>query len=164
MNELPSRKRNRLINYDYSQDGRYFVTVCVKDNKALLGSIVGDGVPDVPRCELSELGKSVDARIQTMNDIYDDVKTEKYVIMPNHIHMIICITNKNGSSRTPTPTNTKIPRFVSTLKRYTNKDNGFSIWQRSYHDRIIRDEHEYQMIWKYIDGNPLNPKDGTHYT
>ena len=120
----------------------------------LLGTVVGDGVPDVPRCDLTEIGEMIDLRIKTMNEIYDDIKTEKYVIMPNHVHMIICVADKNGSSRTPTPTNAQIPAYISILKRYTNKDCGISLWQRSYHDHIIRDETEYLRIWQYIDQNP----------
>ena len=178
MKEYPNRKANRLKNYDYTQDGAYFITICVKDKHEILGEIVvGGGVLDapcsdsgtVPCCELSEIGRLVDSRIQTMNNIYDSVKIEKYMIMPNHIHMIVSIAHENGSllrktfrSGTPdrrfreaTPTNATIPSFISTLKRYTNRDCGFSFWQRSYHDHIIRNEAEYQKIWEYIDTNPI---------
>ncbi|MCL2636844.1 MAG: transposase [Oscillospiraceae bacterium] len=142
----------------------------MKDKHEILGEIVGGGVPDAPinvidapYCELSKIGQIVDSRIQEMNNLYNDLEITKYIIMPNHIHMIVCIVNselsivpESGSSGTPTPTNAKIPSFISTLKRYTNKECGFSFWQRSYHDRIIRDEEEYNRIWKYIDENPLN--------
>ena len=131
MKELPDRKSIRLQGYDYSQNGAYFITICTKDRQAILGAVVGDGVLDVPRCDLSKCGKYIDSRIQKMNNIYDNVKTEKYIIMPNHIHLLISVTDKNGSSRTPTPTNAIIPGFISALKRYSNKDCGFSIWQRS---------------------------------
>ena len=169
MYALPQRKPNRLKNFDYSHDGAYFVTICVKDRHDILGEIVvGDGVLDVPCCMLSEIGKTVEKQIQIMSSLYADIHVDKFVIMPNHIHLIISIENvavlsktpgprtpENGSSRTPTPT-AAVPRFVSTLKRYTNKNAGYSIWQRSYHDHIIRNEKEYQKIWEYIDTNPLN--------
>ncbi len=48
-----------------------------------------------------------------------------------------------------------IPKFVSSLKRFTNKSVGYDIWQRSYYDHIIRNLNDYQRIWKYIDTNPL---------
>ena len=161
--ELSARKKMRLQGYDYSNEGYYFVTICVIDRQEKLGRIIGDGVLDVPHCELTAFGKLIDSRIKSMNDIYNDIKTDKYVIMPNHVHLIICISNENGSSRTPTPTNAKIPRFISTLKRYTNKDCGFSVWQRSFHDQIIRDEDEYLRIWQYIDENPINWKDDEYH-
>ena len=163
VSELPKRNNIRLQGYDYSATGHYFITICVRDRKNLLGTIVGDGVLDVPHCELTEIGKRIDLRIQAMNDIYDDIKTEKYIIMPNHVHMIIFVPYNSGSSRTPTPTNEKIPAYISTLKRYTNKECGFSFWQRSYYDHIIRNDTEYQRICKYIDDNPATLCDDRYY-
>jgi REP element-mobilizing transposase RayT len=180
-NIMPIRKPNRLKDYDYSQNSAYFITICVKNMREMLGKIVGDGVLDVPkdstdvggavpsapRIELTETGEMVKHHIENMNSVYEHVHLGKYIIMPNHIHLIISIVNDtskaHGSSRTPTPTNATIPRFISTLKRYTNKYCGFSIWQRSYHDHIIRNEAEYQKIWEYIDTNPLNWQEDKYY-
>jgi REP element-mobilizing transposase RayT len=61
-----------------------------------------------------------------------------------------------GTSRTTSPTNAVIPALVSTLKRFTNKDIGFSVWQRSFHDHIIRGERDYDRIVEYIENNPRN--------
>ena len=166
MNEQPVRKGNRLDGYDYSQAGCYFVTICVKGRRELLGKIVGDGVLDVPSCELSDAGKAVEAQIQAMNALYANMQVTKYVIMPNHIHMIVFITGDggpDGSSRTPTPTNAALPKYVSTLKRYTNRTCGASLWQRSYHDHIIRNETDYQSIWQYIDENPAKWREDRYF-
>ncbi len=100
--------------------------------------------------------------------------------MPNHIHLIVEINQKEndnlfnkgcsgicdigGTSRTPSPTNAILPSFVSTLKRFMNKEIGFSIFQRSYHDHIIRNEKEYLELWKYIDNNPYNWENDCFYT
>ena len=87
-------------------------------------------------------------------------------IMPNHIHFIIETSethNKNGSSRTPTPTNMKIPFLISTLKRYTNKKFSKQIWQRNYYEHVIRNEKEYYKIKQYIEYNPLNWKMDKYY-
>ena len=62
---------------------------------------------------------------------------------------------QNGSSRTPTPTNAKIPLIVSTLKRLTNKEIENKIWQRNYYEHIIRNEKEYYEIIKYMQNNPI---------
>lgn len=79
---------------------------------------------------------------------------EKFVIMPNHIHMLLLVNNLVGMSRAPSPTNEKIPHFVSTLKRLCNKEIGQNIFQRSYHDHIIRNENDYRKVYAYIESNP----------
>ena len=160
---LPKRKPNRLKNFDYSQNGIYFVTICTKGKEKLLCNIVGGGVLDAPHIRLSLFGKIVDRQINIMNSIYHNIKAEKYVIMPNHIHLLINVCNENGTSGTPSPTNSVIPAFVSTLKRLCNKKAGCNIFQRSYHDHIIRDEADYLIIWNYIDTNPAKWQEDCFY-
>lgn len=175
--ELPKRKPNRLKDYDYSLNGRYFITICTKNGECLLGEMVGDGVLDVPNMQLSKSGVIVENQIQLTNKIYQHINVEKYIIMPNHLHFIIIMNNadvptKNstkistasGIPTTQSPTNAIIPSFVSTFKRYTNKNAGFTIWQRSFHDHIIRNEKEYQKIWEYIDSNQLKWFDDCYHT
>ena len=127
------------------------------------GKSVGDGVLDVPQVKLTKFGKIINDRIIEMNSIYKNVNVEKFVIMPNHIHLLIIIDNYNediteglGTSRTPSPTrqNSVISSFVSTLKRYTNKQIGYNIWQRSFHDHVVRNEEDFLTRWQYIDENP----------
>ena len=151
---LPIRKRTRLKNYDYSTPGKYFITVCTKDKKCLLGKIVGDGDFDVPRMKLSEYGQIVDKYINFMNNKYFYISVDKYVIMPNHIHLILNILRfKNGSSETAEPYNNEISKFMSVLKRYCNLEYGENIWQRSFNDHIIRGEKDFLKIWEYINTN-----------
>ena len=155
--DLPKRKPTRLKGYDYSTPGAYFITICTKDRKELLSNIiVGDGVPYVPKNILTQYGKIADKYINQMSEFYDNIFVDKYVIMPNHIHMLIQIKSDSvsGSSRTPTPTNMKIPHFISTFKRLCNKEYGKNIWQRSFHDHIIRNQKDYDRIWTYIEINP----------
>ncbi|WP_317855027.1 transposase [Chakrabartyella piscis] len=172
--ELPKRKSLRLQSYDYSQNGAYFITICTQNKKCILGDIgmdtgdiVGDGVLDIPFIMLSHYGKIVEQTILDIAKTYDDVEIPKYIIMPNHIHMIVHIENKkNGLSRTPTPTraNARIPSMVSTLKRFSNKKCGESIWQRSYHEHVIRNQTSYEEIWQYIDTNPIKWELDCYYT
>ena len=153
---FPTRKPTRLKEYDYSTPGAYFLTICTKDRKQMLGEIVGGGDFDAPKMILSEYGKILDKYIMLMNRKYIHIKIDKYVIMPNHVHLIANITDrKNGASETAAPYNNEMSKFVSLLKRYCNKEYGKNIWQRSFHDHIIRDEKDYKMIWKYIDENVL---------
>ena len=155
MNGLPSRKPIRLKGYDYGQNGAYFITVCVKDRKQILSNIiVGAGVLDCPNVQLLKHGEIADTYLRQLDDFYENICVDKYVIMPNHIHFILRVTN--GQSRTPAPTrgNAAVAQFVSTFKRFCNKEYGENIWQSRYYDHIIRGEHDYAEIWRYIDENP----------
>ena len=99
--EYKSRKRNRLEHYDYSQSGVYFITICTKDKRCVLGKVVvGDGALDVPEMKPSAPGIIVDDEIKKSAVIYENIKVDKYIIMPNHIHMILIVENdyKNGTS------------------------------------------------------------------
>ncbi len=116
MIDLPKRKYARLKEYDYSQEGLYFITVCAKDIKCVFGTIVGCGVLDAPQIQYSEYGKIIYNQIIEMNEIYDNVKTKSFVIMPNHLHLIIEIRNESGASRTPHPTNSIVSTYIETLK------------------------------------------------
>ncbi|MGM9551920.1 MAG: transposase [Clostridia bacterium] len=164
--DLPKRKPTRLKEYDYSTTGMYFITICVKDKKQLLSKIVvGDGVLDVPKNILTEHGIITDRYINQMNSFYDYISVDKYVIMPNHIHLLLSIRNaENVMWMTNSPTNSTVPKFVSTLKRFCNKEYGQNIWQRSYHDHIIRGENDYRKIWEYIDTNVIRWEKDCFYT
>ena len=154
----PKRKPTRLKGYNYSDNGAYFITICVKNKEPLLGKIAGCGVYDAPQIILSEYGTVAKKYISIMNEKYDNVYIDKYIIMPNHIHMIIVVQNCNtdsGSSQAPNPTNETIPKFVSLFKRYCNRVYGKNIWQNSYNDHIIRGEKDYLEIWSYIDNNTV---------
>ena len=174
---MNNRKQIRLKDYDYSENGAYFVTICSKNKEALFGKVVGDGILDVPLAErddngnvyvkLSNLGNTVQKTIEYIDEHNENIEIEKYVIMPNHIHLIITVNRINdkgfGTSGKPSPTengdkpraNEIIPKLVSSLKRYTNKQSGIDLWQRSYYDHIIRTQKDYDEIWEYIDTNPI---------
>ena len=160
---LPQRKSNRLPNFDYSTPGAYFITICTQDRKCILSEIVGGGALDAPRAELSKIGATVAAYILSGNNI-PGVIVDKFVVMPNHVHIILFVDNNSvGTSRAPSPTNAIVPHFVSTFKRFCHKDVGQKIFQRSYHDHVIRNEMDYLKIWEYIDNNPARWKEDCFY-
>ena len=132
----------------------------------MLGRIdVGRGIPDAPLVELSGYGKTLKDAIEFLNNNKTEIDISNYVIMPNHVHLIVMIESlHNGASRMPRPTNALISKLVSSIKRFTNKQAGFNIWQRSFYDHIIRDEAEYQRIWQYIDENPSCWVEDVYYT
>ena len=164
MSNLPLRKRNRLPEFDYSTPGAYFITVCTENKRNLFGQIVGGGAFDAPQMHLSPAGQIVQKYILSGNRIAG-VTVDKYVIMPNHLHLIIFVDSKSdgGTSRAPSPTNALIPHFVSTMKRFCNKDAGVNLFQRSYHDHVIRGEEDYLKIWQYIDTNPIKWNEDCFY-
>ncbi len=154
MNSLPKRKSTRLKYYDYSTEGAYFITICTKGKKQILSKIiVGDGVLDVPKNILTEYGVIADKYINQINGFYDYISIDKYVIMPNHIHLLLITNFEDGTSRTPSPTNSVVSKFISTFKRFCNKEYGNNIWQRLSNDHIIRGDADYRKIWEYIDTN-----------
>ena len=101
---------------------------------------------------LSKYGKTVDAAIKEIPKKYENVFVDKFCIMPDHVHMILAIEHDPCGRIISAPT---LSIIVGQMKRWVSKQIGFSMWQKSFYDRIIRDEDEYRQIWKYIDENPL---------
>ncbi len=85
-----------------------------------------------------------------MSSVYEGVVVEKYVIMPNHIHLITDIHPKGGQMQNA-PT---LSRIIKQFKGAVTKKIGYAIWQKSFYDQIIHNEEEYTSIWHYIDKNP----------
>ncbi len=117
---------------------------------------------------LTETGESVRAAIESVSTYYPYVSIDKYIIMPNHVHILIVINdtfsdelqnNCTDSSRriisAPTDANKQqLSTIIGQMKRWVSKQAGFSLWQKSFHDHIIRTEEDYFSAWNYIDSNP----------
>ena len=157
------RKPTRLKGYNYSQNGVYFLTVCTKAKECILGNVVGDGVRDVPQMHLSEYGKVVENCIAEISETYKHIIFDNYIIMPNHIHLLVMIYSDDKEKISVSPQNAEIPKLISTLKRFVNRNIGYNIWQRSYHDHIVRNEKEYNNIWEYVEYNASKWKDDCFY-
>ena len=127
---LAQRKPTRLNFFDYGSPGAYFITICTKNRQKILSRIVGDDVLGVPsNVELLQCGIIADKYINQFNEFYNNINVEQYVIMPNHIHILLLVSS-NGTPRTSSPTTKQtstIPHFVSTLKRFCNKEYVFTI-------------------------------------
>jgi REP element-mobilizing transposase RayT len=106
----------------------------------------------------SVIGEVVETAIANISEIYKPVTIDKYVIMPNHIHMIIIISNHGRAMRAPT-----LSTIINQMKGYVSKQVGCSIWQKRFHDHIIRDDAEYKRIWQYIDENPIKWDEDCYY-
>ena len=165
MDELKKRKTPRYQSFDYNSVGVYFITICTQNRRCILSRIVGTGVLDCPQTKLSEFGKIADKYIKQLDSFYDYLSVESYVIMPNHIHLLLWIKeskfkNDDGQSGTPVPTNveksnSRCSQFVSTFKRFCNKEYGENIWQPRFYDHIIRNREDYEKHMKYIYENPM---------
>ena len=99
--DLPKRKPTRLKNYDYSGNGAYFVTICTHNRKCILSDIVGEGLCTLPKNTLTPIGKEIEKSIQYIDENYEGVIIDKYVIMPNHIHLIVILNNSGGHGNPP---------------------------------------------------------------
>ncbi len=172
--ERLTRKKLRLENYDYSKNGAYFVTVCTKNKMCIfwepqnkyqpvesesnaVGAVIGR--PN-RKIHLSEYGKYVKESLNNIHEHYPAVYVDKYVIMPNHIHILLRIDkdwqNDNGQRGGRPMTAPTISWVINHMKGYVTKQIGFSPWQRSFNDHIIRNEKEYAAYWQYIESNPTN--------
>lgn len=125
----------------------------LKNKENLLWKNVGANcVRPLEQLPLSKIGIVVENEIHKLNTIYENIKVDKYQIMPNHIHLIIFIYEDSNGRTQFAPT---ISRIIKQFKGSITKQIGFSIWQKSFYDRIIRNEKEYQEVWNYIHNNPL---------
>ena len=161
MDDLPKRKHPRLKKHNYGCPGSYFITVCTLGKKHLLSKIVGRGDLTPPDIALTPIGRIVDTVTLTIPTAYPHVALDAYVIMPNHIHLLLTIRElSNGGVESPHPT---IPGIVKGWKALITRQLGHSIWQTSYYDHVIRGPRDYEEILQYIRNNPAKWHTDTFY-
>ena len=158
--EQPVRKKNRLQTYDYSRNGAYFITICTKNKECILSETVGASIARPAYVRLTEVGVITKEAIEQIPKHYPDIQMEKYVIMPNHVHLLLLIDTLHGRPMVA-PT---VSRVIQQMKGSITKRLGRNVFQKSFHDRIIRNDAEYDMIWQYIDTNPLRWEMDCFYT
>ncbi len=189
--DKPVRRRRRsprINGYDYSQTGGYFITICTKNRKCVLGSLTDEGV------SLSTLGTIVVREWVDLPNRFANIELDTFVVMPNHVHGIITLTDsvgatlvvaRNRAGASPAPTEGYRPRLGSVVGTFKSlcvhdwldhiKQNGLhavgKVWQRSYYDHIIRDEDDLNRIRQYVQSNPFcwesdreNPQVGNRAT
>ena len=148
MNELPKRKQIRIKDYDYSMPGSYFITICVADRKPILWNVGAA----ICRPNLSKIGAVVEMAILQIPEHYSMISVDKYCVMPDHIHMILSINTDEDGRQVAAPT---VSTVVGHMKRWVSMQIGYSIWQKSFIDRVIRNEKGYRAVWEYIENNPI---------
>jgi len=171
------RRSVRLKDYDYSSQGLYFITICVQDKKCLFGKIENDEM------KLNAAGKMIMKWWAKVPEKFPDIILDEFIIMPNHFHAIVENTGAKsdevavGANPRVRPEdrieNAQTDKFstqlyylvqwfktMSTNEYIRNVKNiGWEpfdkkVWQRSYHEHIIRDQKSYQKISEYIKSNP----------
>lgn len=115
--ELPKRKQNRLSCYDYRNLGYYFITICTKDKKKLFWLS-----PNTDNPKLTDFGCVVDECIRKIPEIYPMIHLDKYVIMPNHVHLILVIEGREENPKGPS-----ISNVIGHMKRAASKMTGKAI-------------------------------------
>lgn len=159
--EHPQRKPNRLKEHDYSSPGAYFITICTKDRKNLFWENAGASIARPQDVELSTQGRIVGDAIRNITKHYPAVSVDHYAVMPNHVHLLLQIhaDSKGQAARTPA-----ISIVIQQMKGYVTKQLGDSVWQKPFHDHVVRGEKDYLKIWEYIENNPIRWVDDCFYT
>jgi REP element-mobilizing transposase RayT len=167
--QKPYRRSVRLVGADYTSVGGYFVTICTKERECIFGSITNGSMT------LSTRGEMVRECWQAIPTHFPFVVLSAFVIMPNHIHGIIVIKDESVGTQHAAPVNAEHPlsdakphveagslgaivrSFKSASTRQMNllRDTpGAALWQRNYHEHIIRDADDKIRIHDYIMTNP----------
>lgn len=155
-----TRKPNRLSFYDYSTPGAYFITFCTKGHKCFFWADASTNCNNFPKPPLSKYGLIAEEAIRNISVHYPAISVDHYAIMPNHIHLLLQINTNEHGRRLVTPS---ISIVIQQLKGVITKHIGHSIWQKLFHDHVIRSEQDYLKIWEYIDNNPAKWNEDCFY-
>ena len=150
---VPMRKPNRLQGYDYSQNGAYFVTICTKYKRCMFGKIQDEA--DEPTMRLNETGLAVERIVNTIPLHYPTVELSDYCVMPNHVHLLLSF----GVS----PQNPSLSSLINQFKGTVTKTLGVPVWQKGFHDHIVRDLAEFRQIGEYIEHNAAKWRLDKHF-
>lgn len=182
--DIHHRRSIRLKEYDYSQAGAYFVTICVHDRECLFGEIVemtgehqhqgecrkpGECHSPLREMVVNDLGRIVAAEWIRSAEIRSEIELGEFVVMPNHFHGIVNITTQPVGAyghtpvhhmpvRSPSKTIGAMVRgFKSAVTKFVNEARnspGVPLWQRNYYEHVIRDDADYNRIAEYVIANP----------
>src|SRR4030042_1150806 len=154
--EIHHRRSIRLRDYDYSKEGAYFITVCIKNRECVLGKIENG------KMTLDEYGMIVEKEWLRTETMCFNILMANYIVMPNHFHGIIIINADCRGGGTPALSKNTLGQVVAYFKYPTvkqinqiRKTPGIPLWQRHYYEHIIRNKKELDNIRRYIEANPV---------
>ncbi|MEW6201155.1 MAG: transposase [bacterium] len=162
--DVHHRRSIRLKDYDYSQDGAYFITICTNNRQCLFGKVLNFEM------RLNEMGMIAQQCWDEIPQHFPNAILDEYIVMPNHIHGIILLndnecggecrgekffaptTRPHGTSKT---VGSIVRGFKIGVTKWVRKNtNIHTIWQRNYYEHIISSEDELNRIGEYICNNP----------
>ncbi len=153
----PRRKNTRAAHIDYRAPGAYFVTLCTEGRVCVFGEVDGDGV-----FRPTPLGDALQRELLALPARFPRVSLDAYVVMPNHVHALIVLHELVGvglAPPVPSPAssslNVSLSDVVGAFKSLSARASGGPLWQRSFHDHVIRDAADLAFHRRYIDENPL---------
>ena len=160
-NQFAVRKTLRMSHYDYNTPGAYFLTFCTHNRKHFLSRIVG-AIHESPDTQLTTCGKIVESVMQSI-PAHLHVTIDRYVIMPNHVHLIAVITEEDvlrEIRESPLQSRSIMSKLIGYIKMNASKairqyHGDISVWQRGYYDHVIRNQEDYVALAEYIQTNPL---------
>ena len=157
--DLPKRKSIRYKNFDYTKCGSYFITISTKNREYLFWDMKKvyqtkqtnelEHIINSEFLPLNSVGKIIEKNLMIWQNTYENVKIENFVIMPNHIHLIVSILGSESGNKNP-----DVSRMVAQFKAQVTKELGVSVWQKSYYDHIIANEKDFNNCFDYIESNP----------
>ena len=177
--EYRGRRSLRLKGWDYSSPHYYFITICTKDRQCLLGEITNGIIT------LNAGGEMLNEEWRNIPSRFDFLELDEYIIMPNHVHVILHIICRGEPCVRPGPAihpedqrNYKVPpkgtesrslgrviqaykskttcRYIQQMKNLHWPEFQKRLWQRNFFEHIVRSERELWQIRQYIFGNPAN--------
>ena len=148
----------RLRDYDYSTPGIYFVTICIDDRRPIFGTVADGAVV------LSPIGEIALARWAEIPEKWKPVEHDVYVIMPNHVHGILLFPETGEKLPDLGDVMNWYKAMVTKAIRRMTGDISAGMWQRRYHDRVVRNEHEHAAIRTYIERNPGKWEEDEYYS
>ena len=151
--DLPKRKSPRIPGYDYGMPNYYFITICTHEKQCIFGN------PG----RLNTFGKIAEENLLLIPRLHPRIQLDKYVVMPNHIHGIFIVKAENANDGLKDLSMVIGQYKMSVTKRIRKSESEKRVWQRSFHDHIIRNQSSYEKIWLYIENNPLKWEEDCFY-
>ena len=162
------RKSLRLKGFDYTNYASYFVTICSYERKFLFGTVINNEV------QLNQNGQIVNIELNNLPNYYDNIYMHKYVVMPNHVHLLLSIISQDlvdlAEGNIPQLNTSSLSQIVRHFKAGVTRAVNLNcqsvvknnIWHKSFHDRIVRNEQEFELFYNYIIINPAKWNDDCH--
>jgi len=145
------QKRRRLANYDYKTSASYFIKICTIQRLNCFWK--KDVFQNADAIELTEQGFCVKNAIETIEQAYPCVFLDHYTIMPNHIHLLLTLNDSE----------TSVSSIINQTKGKITRQLGYSVFQKSFHDHVIRTPAEFERVWDYIENNPRKWNEDMYY-